>query len=120
MFKLSVLDWLNNGKVKLFKSPGEGNYLIRLMDTSMSPENALGRMLHNITSTAYECADCNYNNMIAYDIIRETADSETLEDTYVINWREESVNESIQAINDYNAYIINELQKDPSQRGEGD
>ena len=120
LFKLKVLDWFNNGKVKLFKSPAEGNYLVRLMDTSLAPQDPLGRMIHTINSTAYECAICNYNNMIKYDIIKETVDNETLEKTYVINWREESVSESIQAINDYNDYIINELEKDPSQRGEGD
>jgi hypothetical protein len=29
-FKLKVLDWLNDGCIKLFRSPGEGNYLVRL------------------------------------------------------------------------------------------
>jgi hypothetical protein len=27
-FKLAVLDWLNDGRPKLFRSPGEGNYII--------------------------------------------------------------------------------------------
>jgi hypothetical protein len=45
-FKLKVLDWLNNGKPKLFKSPAEGNYIVRLMNTSLTPNDTLGRMLH--------------------------------------------------------------------------
>ena len=35
-FKLEVLDWLNNGKPKLFKSPSEGIYLVRIMNVSMT------------------------------------------------------------------------------------
>jgi len=34
-FKLKVLDWLTNGEVKLFRSPGEGNYLVRILNVSM-------------------------------------------------------------------------------------
>ena len=58
-FKLEVLDWLNNGRPKLFKSPGEGNYIVRLMNVSMTPEDALGRMLHNFTCQAYEMGDAH-------------------------------------------------------------
>ena len=38
-FKLEVLDWLTNGKPKLFKSPTEGNYLVRLMNVNLSPSD---------------------------------------------------------------------------------
>ena len=53
-FKLAVLNWLNNGKPKLFRSPAEGNYVIRLMNISMSPNTQLGRMLHTVSATGYE------------------------------------------------------------------
>ena len=68
-FKLEVLDWLNNGKVKLFRSPTEGNYLVRLMNVSLSPEEKTGRMLHTFNSTAYEMAECTYDNLNYYGII---------------------------------------------------
>ena len=68
-FKLEVLDWLNNGKPKLFRSPSEGNYIVRLMNNSLSPEDGLGRMLHTFNSTAYEIADCNYKNLNNYNFI---------------------------------------------------
>ena len=93
LFKLEVLDWFNNGKVKLFKSPAEGNYIVRLMDTSLSPENALGRMLHNINTTAYECADCIYSNLVQYGIIEDPNSLVDKEDVYVDSWTEESVSE---------------------------
>lgn len=63
LFKIKVLNWLNNGKPKLFKSPTEGNYIVRLLNSSLSPTNPLGRMLHTFTSTAYEIADFTYSNM---------------------------------------------------------
>lgn len=67
-FKLKVLEWLNNGEPKLFRSPGEGNYIVRLMNISLSPEDTLGRMLHNFSCTAYEIDDYNYDNLLTYGI----------------------------------------------------
>jgi hypothetical protein len=49
-FKLEVLDWLNNGKPKLFRSPQEGNYIVRLMNISLSPQDTIGRMLHTFNA----------------------------------------------------------------------
>ena len=56
-FKLDVLEWLNNGEPKLFRSAAEGTYIVRLMNVSLSPNDTLGRMLHTFSSTAYEIAD---------------------------------------------------------------
>jgi hypothetical protein len=39
------------------------------MNISLSPEDTLGRMLHNFSATAYEIADFNYNNLIKYNMI---------------------------------------------------
>ena len=68
-FKLKVLDWLNNGKIKLFRSPAEGNYIVRLMNVSLAPEDRLGRMLHTFSCTAYEIADCTYDNLMSYNLM---------------------------------------------------
>lgn len=70
LFKLKVLDWLNDGHVKLFRSPAEGNYLVRLMDTSLSPQTQIGRMLHSVSTTAYECDNCTWSNFIKYGIVK--------------------------------------------------
>lgn len=69
-FKLEVLNWLNDGKPKLFKSPYEGNYIVRLMNTSLTPVKELGRMLHSFQSTAYEIAECNYDNLVRFGFIK--------------------------------------------------
>ena len=68
-FKLKVLDWLNDGKVKLFRSPTEGMYLVRLLNVKFTPEEVLGRMIHNFTCTAYEIAEVTYDNLVYYGII---------------------------------------------------
>lgn len=62
-FKLEVLNWLTNGEPKLFRSPAEGNYIVRLMNTSLSPNDTLGRMLHTFSSTGYEIMDNTIENL---------------------------------------------------------
>ena len=63
LFKMKLLDWLGNGEIKLFKSPSEGNYLVRLMNISLSPEDKLNRMLHTFSCTAYEAKEFNFENL---------------------------------------------------------
>lgn len=71
-FKMSVLDWLNDGNVKVFRSPAEGNYIVRLMNVSMTPQDTLGRMLHSFTATAYEMAEFTAANLEKYKLIDPT------------------------------------------------
>ena len=68
-FKLSVLDWLTDGKPKLFRSPTEGNYIVRLLNVSLTPKTELGRMIHEFTCTAYEIADFNYQSLLDLGIL---------------------------------------------------
>ena len=69
-FKLEVLNWLTNGEPKLFRSPGEGNYIVRLMNISMSPNDTLSRMIHSFTATAYEVASYDFNNLKKYGYLK--------------------------------------------------
>lgn len=62
-FKMEVLDFLTSGKPMLFRSPTEGNYIVRLSNVSLSPEDTLGRMLHTFSATATECAEYNEENL---------------------------------------------------------
>ena len=87
-FKLAVLDWLNDGKPKLFKSPYEGNYIVRLMNNELKPVEELGRMLHTFTSQAYEIAECNYENLVNYGFINTTEPSK-----FVGLWRTYQLND---------------------------
>ena len=58
-FKDTVLNWLGNGKPKFYKSPAEGNFIIRIMNPSLTPEDKVSRMIHNFSSTAYEAMEIN-------------------------------------------------------------
>lgn len=90
VFKNSVLDWLNNGEIKLFRSPNEGNYLVRLINVSLTPEDRVGRMLHSFTSTAYEMADFTYENLINYGFIT-TNEPEAYEKNYMSIYLEDAL-----------------------------
>ena len=83
-FKLEVLDWLNNGKPKLFRSPSEGNYIVRLMNISLSPMDQLGRLIHNFNCNAYEIDEYNYKNLTDYGFIK--SEETKLEDIKVTYW----------------------------------
>ena len=63
-FKFAVLDWLNDGKPKIFRSSTEGIYLVRLMNVSLTPEDKLGRMLHSFQATAYQVGEIKYEDLL--------------------------------------------------------
>ena len=67
-YKLRVLSWLNNGQPKLFRSPAEGNYMVRIMNASLTPIDTLGRMLHTLNCTAYEIDKNDYNTLTEYGL----------------------------------------------------
>lgn len=73
-FKLKVLDWLNDGKIKMLRTPTEGNYIVRLMNTSLTPENGLNGVLHNFSTTAYEMASYDDINLQDYGLMDEVGD----------------------------------------------
>ena len=66
-FRNEVLKFLQNGKPKLFKSPTEGNILVRLMDVNCTPNQTLDRMLYSFTSNAIELAEANMENYLKYN-----------------------------------------------------
>lgn len=70
IFKMKVLDFLTDGKPKLFRSPAEGNYIVRLMNTSLTPNDTVGRMLHTFNSTAYQISDYNSQKLNEYGFIQ--------------------------------------------------
>lgn len=53
-FKLAVLNFLNDKKPKLFRSGTEGNYCVALLNSTLTPIDSLGRMLHSFNCNAYE------------------------------------------------------------------
>lgn len=72
IFKRAVQDWLNNGNPKLFRSPTEGNFIVRLLNVSLTPNDKLGRMIHSFKATAYEIGEFNIDNLEKFGIIDST------------------------------------------------
>ena len=65
-FRQRVMDFLMNDEPKLFKSPTEGNIIVRLMDVNFSPDQQLGRMIYSFTANAVEIDDNTLENYIKY------------------------------------------------------
>lgn len=63
IYKNNLLDWLNNGKYKLLKTPTEGNYIVQLMNVNLTPMEQLGRLLHSFTCDAYEVMEYTQENL---------------------------------------------------------
>lgn len=70
IFKNKVLDWLSNGQVKLFRSPTEGNFLIYILNISLTPEDRLGRTIHSMQATAYEISDFTHKDLVTYNMYK--------------------------------------------------
>lgn len=56
-YKRAVEDWLRNGEPKYLRTAAEGNFVVRLMNVSLTPNDQLGRRLHSFSATAYEIED---------------------------------------------------------------
>lgn len=69
IFKNEVLDWLNDGNPKLFRSPSEGNFIVRIFKSTLSPNDVVNRMLHSFSATAYEIAGFNYESLLEWGFI---------------------------------------------------
>jgi hypothetical protein len=78
IFKTAVLEWLTDGNAKIFRSPTEGNFIVRLMNVSLSPNDTVGRMLHTFSCTAYEIADYTTDNLEYYGLIDPTENLKTM------------------------------------------
>ena len=69
-FRDKVIEFLYDEEIKLFRSPTEGNMLIKVMDASLTPNTQLGRYLWSFSATAYEMADCTIEQMREYKILK--------------------------------------------------
>lgn len=70
-FRDKVLEFLYANDVKIFKSPTEGNFLVKLMDISISPFGPTGRRIWSFSATATEIDDFTIDKCKEYGIIPE-------------------------------------------------
>ena len=68
-FRNKVINFLIDGRPKLFKSPTEGNIIVRLMDVNLTPNQILGRMIYSFSSNAVEIADNDLDNQKKYKLV---------------------------------------------------
>lgn len=69
MFREEVLAWLNNGKLKLFRSSSEGIMIVKTMNVNMTPEQIPSRMIYNFSCQMYEAMGHEYEDLVKANII---------------------------------------------------
>lgn len=67
-FRDEVIKFLYNKKAKLFRSPSEGNILVKLTGISLTPNQTLGRRIWTFTAQAHEIDECTIDNYDKYEI----------------------------------------------------
>lgn len=87
-FKLAVLEWLNNGEIKLFKSPQEGSYIVRLTNISLTPNDTVSRMLHSFNCTASEVDTFNVAALANYSLLNMEEEVVHIDMKHTISLRE--------------------------------
>lgn len=66
LFREKVLDFLQDGKPKLFKSVTEGNIIVRITDVMSNPEKSLYRKIYNVNMSMNEIDDNTLKNYLKY------------------------------------------------------
>ena len=74
-FRDKVSKFLYNNNVKMYRSPTEGNLLVKLMDISFTPNQTLGRNIQSFAATAYEIDDFTLDNLEKYNIYTAVNDT---------------------------------------------
>ena len=68
-YREKVMDWLTDGKPKLFRSATEGNMIVVLTNVSFTPFDKSERMVYSFSATATEVAEYNLENLLLYGLV---------------------------------------------------
>lgn len=79
-----IIDFLNDGEYKLYKSPTEGNILVVLTDVSLTPKEELGRLVYSFSATAVEVDEPSLKNLNEFNLINIGEFQEQIGDTRTI------------------------------------
>ena len=77
-FRDVAIEFLNEQKPKLFKSPTEGNIIVMLSNISYTPNKQLGRNIYDFTATATEICECTYENLLKHNLIFNNITQKTI------------------------------------------
>ena len=69
MFREEVLDWLNDGQYKLFRSQSEGMLVVRIMSVNMTPYNGTGRLVYSFSAQAYEATGHDIPDLVELGLL---------------------------------------------------
>ena len=79
-----IIDFLNDGEYKLYKSPTEGNILVVLTEVSLTPKEELGRLVYSFSATAVEVDEPSLKNLNEFNLINIGEFQEQIGDTKTI------------------------------------
>lgn len=68
-FRQKVLDFLQDGEIKLLKSPTEGNILVRLRDVNCTPNQTTNRLIYDFSANVDEIDNCTMYNLLQYGLV---------------------------------------------------
>jgi len=75
-FRDYVMEWLYNGKPKLFRSETEGNMIVMLTNINFVPVENTSRRVYSLSATITEIAENNLENLLLYDLLPITIEIE--------------------------------------------
>lgn len=70
-FRDEVNKFLKDGKPKIFKSPTEGNLIVRVTNVSLSPETSLSRLIYNFSCNVVEIDEAILSKYKEYRIMSD-------------------------------------------------
>ena len=65
-YRESVINFLQDGQVKLFRTLEESNIFVRLTNVTLTPKKELGRMIYTFSCVAVECMATSEDNYDKY------------------------------------------------------
>lgn len=69
LFREKVLEFLQDGQPKLYRSPSAGNLIVRLLNVSCTPNKTLNNLIYNISANVYEIASFSIDNLKSMNIL---------------------------------------------------
>ena len=63
-----AIEFLTDGKPKLFRSPEEGNMIVHLSNVSFTPNKQLGRAVWDFSATVTEICEYTAENIAKYEL----------------------------------------------------
>ncbi len=81
-FREKVLDFLYDEQPKLFRSPTEGNMIVKLTNINLTPNQTLGRLLYSFNATVVEIDECTPENLMKYGIFRTGSETDIIDNAF--------------------------------------